>query len=125
MSYRFAICDDDSDCAAYIRTLADGWAKQAGAELETEMFPSAEAFLFRDEDQKDFDLLLLDIEMAGMDGLELARQVRQENQAIQIVFISGYEQYISQGYEVEALHYLVKPVDEKKFRQILDRAVSR
>lgn len=125
MHYRFAICDDDPGCAAYIQTLAAGWARQAGAGLETEIFPSAEAFLFRYEERKDFDLLLLDIEMAGMDGLELARAVRQENEMIQIVFISGYEQYISQGYEVEALHYLVKPVDEIKFRQVLGRAVSR
>ena len=125
MDYRFAICDDNADYAKYIETLAVRWAGQTGVRLETECFPSAEAFLFRYEEKKDFDILLLDIEMAGMDGVELARTIRRDNEAVQIVFITGYADYIAEGYEVSALHYLVKPVNEEKFCQVLTRAVSR
>lgn len=125
MGYRFAICDDDGDYARYIDGLAARWARQAGEGLETERFPSAEAFLFRYEERKDFDVLLLDIEMAGMDGVELARAVRRDNDDVQIVFITGYTDYIAQGYEVSALHYLTKPVDEEKLFQVLTRAVGR
>lgn len=124
MQYRFAICDDDANYARYICRLAQQWGLQSSAEVGTEVFPSAEAFLFRWEEKKDFDVLLLDIEMAGMDGVELARTVRAEDDRVQIVFITGYNDYIAQGYEVAALHYLVKPVDEEKLFQVLSRAVA-
>ena len=125
MDYRFAICDDDGDYAAYVDRLAARWARQAGVLVETERFPSAEAFLFRWEERKDFDVLLLDIEMTGMDGVELARAVRRDNDDVQIVFITGYTDYIAEGYEVSALHYLTKPVNEDKLFQVLTRAVGR
>ena len=125
MDYRFAICDDDGDYAGYIDGLAAQWARQAGVELETERFPSAEAFLFRYAERKDFDVLLLDIEMTGMDGVELAKAVRRDDDGVQIVFVTGYTDYIAEGYEVSALHYLTKPVDRDKLFQVLNRAVGR
>jgi len=125
MRCRFAICDDDPQYTCYLEQLAVRWARQAGAETDMERFPSAEAFLFRYEERRDFDILLLDIEMAGMDGVTLARTIRQTNDDIQIVFITGYTDYIAEGYEVSALHYLTKPLNEEKFFQVLTRAVSR
>lgn len=124
MKYRFAICDDDTNYVRYIRRLTGQWAAQSGAEVEAEVFPSGPAFLFRWEEKQDFDALLLDIEMPGIDGVELARTVRAEDDRVQIVFITGYNDYIAQGYEVAALHYLVKPVDEGKLFQVLSRAVA-
>lgn len=125
MDYRFAICDDEAEYAGYIDQLAARWARQAGASVEIERFPSAEAFLFRWEERRDFDVLLLDIEMTGMDGVALAKTVRQAGDGVQIVFITGYTDYIAEGYEVSALHYLTKPVNEDKLFQVLTRAVSR
>ena len=124
-TYQFAVCDDRPEDSRLVARLASRWARQAGAEAEIESFPSAEAFLFRYEEKKDFDILLLDIEMTGMDGVELARTVRRDNEAVQIVFITGYSDYIAEGYEVSALHYLMKPVNEEKFHQVLTRAVGR
>jgi len=125
MGYRFAVCDDDGQYAEYIAQLAVRWGSLTGNPVETECFPSAEAFLFRYEERRDFDVLLLDVEMAGMDGVELAKTVRQADDDVQIVFITGYTDYIAEGYEVAALHYLMKPVNEEKFCQVLTRAVSR
>lgn len=124
-TYQFAVCDDRPEDSRLVARLASRWARQAGAEAEIESFPSAEAFLFRYEEKKDFDVLLLDIEMTGMDGVELARTVRRDNEAVQIVFITGYSDYIAEGYEVSALHYLMKPVNEENFHQVLTRAVGR
>lgn len=125
MKYRFAVCDDRPEDARLVARLAAQWGLRTASEVELETFPSAEAFLFRYQEQKDFDILLLDIEMSGMDGVELAKAVRRDNEAVQIVFITGYSDYIAQGYEVSALHYLMKPVDEEKFFQVLTRAVGR
>ena len=125
MKLQFAVCDDRAEDSGLISRLCAQWARQAGAELELEVFPSAEAFLFRYAEKKDFDVLLLDVEMTGMDGVELARTVRRDDESVQIVFVTGYDRYIALGYEVSALHYLVKPVKEEKFFEVLTRAVSR
>lgn len=125
MTCKLAICDDNVEYAQFIDSLVAKWAAQSGIQARTTCFSSAEAFLFQCEEERDFDILLLDIEMDGMDGVELARQVRREDDAIQIIFITGYTDYIAEGYEVSALHYLTKPVDREKLFQVLTRAVGR
>ncbi len=122
MAYRAAICDDSAADAQYVRSLLEAWATGRELPLHTEVFPSAEAFLFAYAEDKDWDLLLLDIEMGQMDGVTMAKTVRRENEAVQIVFVTGYSDYIAEGYEVNALHYLMKPVDPQKLSSVLDRA---
>lgn len=125
MDYRIAICDDRQEDREYVRQLTARWAQQRGNQVvEITEFCSAEQFLFSCP-QPDFDLLLLDIEMGEMDGVSLAKQVRRTNELMQIVFITGYSDYITEGYEVAALHYLMKPVKEEKLFVVLDRAVER
>ena len=124
MDYRIAICDDRQEDREYVRQLTARWAQQRGNQMEMTEFCSAEQFLFSCP-QPDFDLLLLDIEMGEMDGISLAKQVRRTNELMQIVFITGYSDYITEGYEVAALHYLMKPVKEEKLFAVLDRAVER
>lgn len=125
MVYQFAICDDNETDSGYIANLVSEWAKETGHAVHTETFASAEAFLFRYEDMKAYDVLLLDIEMHRMSGVELAKKLRAENDAVQIVFITGYSDYISEGYEVSALHYLMKPVEQKKLFETLNRAIEK
>ncbi|KFI50957.1 LytR/AlgR family response regulator transcription factor [Bifidobacterium biavatii] len=122
---RIAICDDNDTDAAYVRTLVERWAAVRAVEAAVETFPSAERFLTRYEEHQDFDILLLDVEMGAMDGVELAKAVRRNSKTVQIVFITGYSDYIAEGYDVEALHYLMKPVDERKLFDVLDRAVVK
>ena len=122
---RIAICDDQRKDSEYISALVRKWAEGKGISAKLELFPSAEAFLFQYEEQKDWDLLLLDIEMGNMDGVSMAKTVRRENEAVQIVFITGYSDYISEGYEVAALHYLMKPVKPEKLFAVLDRAAEK
>lgn len=124
MDYRIAICDDRQEDREYVRQLTARWAQQRENQVEMTEFCSAEQFLFSCP-QPDFDLLLLDIEMGEMDGVSLAKQVRRTNELMQIVFITGYSDYITEGYEVAALHYLMKPVKEEKLFVVLDRAVER
>ena len=86
--YRLAICDDNQTDVAYLQSLLKRWAASTETAMKIESFPSAEAFLFRYEEDKSFDLLLLDIEMGQMSGVELARRVRQDNRQVQIIFIT-------------------------------------
>lgn len=125
MNCTVAICDDAAADRDYLQTLVKRWAADRGHRVELTLYPSAESFLFRYAEDKDVQILLLDIEMGPMDGVSLARTLRKENDAVQIVFITGYSDYIADGYEVEALHYLMKPVKEEKLFCVLDRAVEK
>ena len=125
MNYKIAICDDSEADRQYIAALAAKWAANAGHMVQADTFVSAENFLFHYAEEKDYDILLLDIEMGVMDGVTMAKRLRRENDTVQIIFITGYSDYIDQGYDVEALHYLMKPVREEKLCSVLDRAAEK
>lgn len=125
MNYQIAICDDDPADLDYLSVLVRGWGRQTGNMADIKTYPSAEAFLFDYADDKSFDLLLLDIEMGGMDGVRLAKEVRRGNEAVQIVFVTGYSDYVAEGYDVSALHYLMKPVQREKLFEVLERAAQK
>lgn len=123
---RIVICDDDANQVKHLRTLLGKWTKEreiSDAELET--FSSAESFLFAYEDNKLIDILLLDIQMGEMDGLSLAKTIRPQDKSMQIIFITGYMDYILDGYDVDALNYLLKPVSQEKLFATLDKATKR
>lgn len=124
MTYRIAVCDDCAADQNYIIGIVTRWADACGHTLQIDAFSSAEQFLFQYTAQKNFDILLLDIEMGGMDGVTLAEQLRAQNETAQIVFITGFPDFMARGFEVSALHYLMKPVMEKKLCSVLDKAVS-
>lgn len=125
MKYKVAICDDSDADRRYIMDIVRSWASAAGHEVQIDGFPSAESFLFRYAGESDYDILLLDIEMGVMDGVTMAKELRKSNDTVQIIFITGYSDYISEGYEVAALHYLMKPVNEEKLCLVLDRAAEK
>ena len=125
MEYKIAICDDSKVDREYVLNMVNRWAMQAGHQVHINTFTSAENFLFHYEEESDYDMLLLDIEMGTMDGVTMAKQLRKNNDTVQIVFITGYSDYIAEGYEVAALHYLMKPVKEEKLASVLERAAQK
>ena len=125
MTYRIAICDDEQNQIEYLTSVVSAWSKENGHICEICTFPSAEAFLFAYEDDNAYDILLLDIEMKHITGVDLAKSIRKKDQTVQIIFITGYSEYISEGYEVAALHYLMKPVSQHKLFSVLDRAAEK
>ena len=125
MKLKIAICDDEQNQIEYLTSIVSAWSKENGHICEMRTFPSAEAFLFAYEDDNAYDILLLDIEMKHITGVDLAKGIRKKDQTVQIIFITGYSEYISEGYEVAALHYLMKPVSQHKLFSVLDRAAEK
>ena len=121
---RFALCDDERAETAHLAALVREWAALRGVTARVTEYPGAESFLFALADEP-ADVLLLDIQMGGMDGVTLAKTVRAGNREMQIIFVTGYMEYIADGYDVEALHYLLKPVSGEKLFAILDRAAGK
>lgn len=120
-----ALCDDEHAETTYLSALVRKWAKVRDIAVHLSDYESAESFLFVYEDKKAVDILLLDIQMKNMNGVELARQIRRDDEDVQIIFITGFPDFIAEGYDVSALHYLMKPVKEDKLLAVLDKAVSR
>ena len=121
---RVIICDDDAAQVSSLKKKVARFAEERGVYAEIAAFSSAEAFLFEYSENRNVDILLLDIEMGDMNGVQLARKLREENDAVQIVFITGYPDYIAEGYDVAALHYLMKPVKTDKLFEVLTRALE-
>ncbi|MDR7856806.1 LytTR family DNA-binding domain-containing protein [Tissierella sp.] len=87
---------------------------------EYEIFGDSQSFLFSLEDRV-FDALLLDIEMPKMNGVQLAAKIRETNPDIPIAFITGEKDYVFQGYEVEAIGYILKPIDLNNLKELMKR----
>ena len=118
---KIAICDDEANIRAYLSSLIG--AQSCPCEIVE--YASAGDCL---ADQREIDLLFLDIELApsGLDGMALARKIRERATVTQpvIIFVTGYERYVFDAFDVGAFQYLLKPVDEEKFAQVFSRAVA-
>ena len=124
MPYHIAICDDDESQLDSLRSLVSDWIRSLGHSCEILCYPSAEAFLFAYEEEKRWDILLLDIEMKEISGISLARRIREDGHRTEIIFITSHFEFVSEGYDVDALHYLTKPVPKDKLISVLDKAVG-
>ena len=125
MKYKIAICDDEQDQIEYISSVVSKWGSQNDCVCDISVFNSAEAFLFEYEDNKAYDILLLDVEMKSIPGIELAKRIRKDNNRSEIIFITSHFEFVGEGYEVDALHYLLKPIDDNKLIQVLNKAADK
>lgn len=73
---------------------------------------------------KRFDIVFLDIRMDGMDGIETAKVLREKQEGIVLIFVTGNKEYVFDAIDLYAFHYLLKPVDENKFSEVLERAAA-
>lgn len=120
VAVRLAYCDDEEIQLEYVHALCKQWAAQAAEPLKYCAYKSAKEMLFENMESYPFDLLMLDIDMEGMSGMELARSIRKKDDAVPIIFLTNRREYVFEGYEVRALRYLLKPLDKEKLFPILD-----
>ena len=118
-----AIVDDsDADAQSLIGYL-DAFEAEREAGLVTERFRDANSFLKSDTSR--FSLVIMDIDMPGLSGMEAAHLLRSVNPAIQIMFMTTMPQYALESYEVEAVDYVLKPVAYAAFALKLSKALLR
>ena len=124
-----AICDDESNIRDYLSSLI----KKQDVECEITEYAFADEYLSAD---RGYDLLFLDIEMrdsppgrggADRNGMWLAREIRSRENGKQpvIIFVTGYEEYVFEAFDVDAFQYLLKPIDTQKFAEVFHRAVKQ
>jgi DNA-binding LytR/AlgR family response regulator len=112
---KIAICDDEEKLR---RLLAEKIARLF-PEDTVESYESGEAMLGAADEP---DVLLLDIKMPGISGMETAKKIRLRNEMMIIIFITGEDQYVYDSFDVQAFHFLVKPFKTEKLKEVLERA---
>lgn len=116
---KIVICDDDKKIREQISSLIQ---KQT-SDADIRLFSSSEEIL---SSGMEYDMYFLDIEMSDISGIELAKIIRrkQEERGTHsiIIFVTGFKQYMEDAFDVNAFHYLVKPIREEKFNEVFSRA---
>lgn len=120
---RTAIVDDSLQAREQIRECLQYFSHQEGVVFEVDEFGSGVEFIARYEEG--YDLVFMDIEMPDMDGMEAARQMRRTDQTTVLIFVTNMAQYAISGYEVEALDFILKPINRYSFALKVKRAVAR
>ena len=113
-----AICDDEKHMSDHIRAMASNFFRKKNREIYFRTFSSGEELLSYDGQ---IDILFLDIQMNGMDGMETARKLRASKFRGFLIFITVLKEMVFQSFEVQAYDYLVKPVYDKQFEKTMER----
>ncbi len=122
---RIAICDDQPAQLQLLQEQCRRWGASRNVPVQVQTFGTAEAFLFAYETDKAFDVLLLDIQMPGLSGMELAHRLRSAGDSLTLALITAIPDYALEGYTVDALAYLLKPVSDEALYTLLDKACKR
>lgn len=117
-----AVCDDMPIECAELAERIENILDQFGAEFSLKRFFDGEELL---KGVESFDIVFLDIKMPKISGMELAKQMRENERESIIVFVTSAEEYVYEAYDVEAFHFLLKPVNEDKLKNVLKKAVVK
>ena len=119
---RICLVDDDSTQLDYLKLIIEFWGNKHNINCDINFYHSAEELLFENNESYPFDMVILDIQMGKINGIELAKKIRKTDDDIVIAFISGMADYVFEGYEVQAISYILKPVKDNEVYNLLDYA---
>lgn len=114
-----AICEDDSFMLEKLEEMAQCYVSSRGLNTAIRTFASGEELM---QEPGEFDVLLLDVELPGINGVELAKKLGGRSQ---VIYVTAYREYAVDAFDVGAVHYLVKPVVKEQLFPALDRARER
>lgn len=116
-----AVCEDEQPIREYIKRLTE-----QSSDVHVSTFERGEDLL---KEKTVFDIILLDIsldlnEKDAINGIEVAKMIREKSGAI-IIFITALKEYVFEAFDVGAFHYLLKPIDEQKFEEVIGNAIGQ
>lgn len=122
---RIAICDDEQVQRLQLRTLIEHFMKEHQLPFHLSEYETADQFFLSYDVTQPFDIVVLDIQMQGMNGMELAKRLRASNEGMAILFVTGVTDYIYDSFDVNAVNYLLKPYDKERFFSCMEKAVAQ
>lgn len=117
-----AVAEDDAQFRNTIRKYLERYSHENCVEIEADYYEDGKQLVFCYE--QNYDILLLDIEMPKMNGMDAARKIRETDEHVIIIFITNMAQYAINGYEVGALDYVLKPIKYFSFSLKITKAIS-
>ncbi len=121
--YKVAIVEDEEMYVKQLTEYLTQYGKEFGRDFDITVFNDGDDIVHRYNSQ--FDLILMDVQMKFMDGMSAAEEIRKVDQEVVIVFITNMAQYAIKGYEVDAMDYILKPINYFAFSQRLERVLGR
>ncbi|MDE6424617.1 MAG: LytTR family DNA-binding domain-containing protein [Ruminococcus sp.] len=121
--YHIVLCDDENTLIAELKSYLRRYADEHKIEFTYHVFYDGTELLANYN--PDFDLIFLDIKMSVMNGIETAQQIRKTDSNVGLIFLTSITQYVWQGYEVNAVNYLIKPLKYVRLKMELDRYFAR
>lgn len=122
---RIAICDDDNKIQEILREKLDGICQENGNVCQILCYSSGEELLEAGCGGQEPDILFLDIQMPGRDGMEIAEELRRRQWDTVLIFVTALSEYVYDAFDVGAFHYLVKPIREDKLRKVFLKALAQ
>lgn len=119
---RIGICDDESGARDALRFSIEHLLREEEGKVFYDFSSGEGVIKWLIKHSGELDTLFLDVELGGISGMETAKQIREHDTNLMLVFVTGYSDFVFDGYAVGAMDYLVKPVKEDKLRLVLDRA---
>ncbi|MDF2944037.1 MAG: dna-binding response regulator, lyttr family [Herbinix sp.] len=115
------ICDDEEIIRNELKRLCNVFVEMNLIKIDTVCFSNGEELLgYADT----LDILFLDIQMKGINGLKTAEKIREKDESMTIIFLTGFRGFMQDGYRVKAFRYLLKPLKEQDFMQTLSDAIN-
>lgn len=120
---RIAVAEDERSYRDTLKEYLERYQKESGRGIEVTFYTDGDGLV--EEYHMQYDIILMDIQMKFMDGMSAAREIRNKDPEVVIIFITNMDQYATKGYEVEAMDYVLKPVSYFMFSEKIERAVLR
>ena len=118
-----AVVEDSQADADHIAEQLERYGKEKGTGIHAEYYREAESFL--NFYQAKYDVVFMDIELLGINGMKASHRLRELDSSVILVFITSLKQFAIEGYEVDALDFVVKPVQYVRFASVMDRILAR
>ena len=114
---RIAICDDESQIRELLKEKIEKYYFSQNIEFQIQTYGSGEQLLKQDLDS--IDVLFLDVDMPGKNGMDTAREIRKTNKEMLIIFLTAYSEFVFESFKVDAFRYLVKPLKDEELAEVL------
>lgn len=122
LNIRIAVVENELNVAQNDIVLLERYAKENSLSLETSIFQNGYEFL---DTEEEFDAVLMDIDMPGLNGMEVAEKLREKNKTIDIIFTTNLPQFAVDGYKVQALDFVIKPVTFPNLSFAMEKVVEK
>ena len=118
---RICYVEDEIAQAELLKKRVEAWGESNNIQVNMDIYKSANEYLFN-AGKYSYDLIFLDIRMDDTNGMELARQIREKDKDVLLVFVTSEREFVFEGYEVNAYRYILKPVSDDKLAEVLEYA---